>query len=67
MIFSSLADKIGDYRTVCSRHRNLNDCTTEFVSGVFDMVYAVMVWAFICESRWMLNSLDWYSLRNSIQ
>ena len=65
MIFFSLADRIGDYDTVCSLNRNLNDCMTEFDSGVFDMVYADMVWAFICE--WMLNSLDWYSLWNSYQ
>ena len=65
MIFFSLAYKIGDYDTVCSHHVNPNDWKAKFDSGVFDMVYAVMVWAFICE--WTLNSLDWYSLWNSYQ
>ena len=60
MTFFSSAEMIGDYDTVCSHHCNPNDCKVKFDSGAFDMVYAVMVWAFICE--WMLNSLDRYSL-----
>ena len=60
MIFFSLANKIEVFDTVCSCTNHNPNCKAEFDSGVFDMVYAVMVWAFICE--WMLNSLDWYSL-----
>ena len=65
MTFFSLADKIGVYNTVCPHHRNPNDCKAELDLGGFDMVYAVMVWAFICE--WMLSSLYYYSLWNSQQ
>ena len=50
MIFSSLTNKIGDYSTVCPHHHNSNDlCKAKFDSGGFDIVYTVMVWAFICE------------------
>ena len=63
MTFFSLADRIGEYDTVCSLHCNPNDCKTEFDSGEVDNQYTVMVWAFICE--WILNSVNWYSLWNS--
>ena len=50
MIFSSLTDKIGIYSTVCPHHHNPSDlCKTKFISGGFDKVYPVMVWAFKCE------------------
>ena len=49
MIFFSLANKIEVFDTVCSCTNHNPNCKAEFDSGVFDMVYAVMVWAFICE------------------
>ena len=55
--FFSLTDDIGVINTVCPRHRNSNNCNVEFDTEVYDMVYNVMVRAFIC--KWMLNSLNW--------
>ena len=50
MIFFSLTDNIGGYETVCPCHHNSNDmCKLKFDLGGIDMVYTVMVWAFICE------------------
>ena len=52
-----------DSNAVCSLHCIPNDCKAEISSEDVDMVYTVMVWAFICE--WILNSVNWYSLWNS--
>jgi hypothetical protein len=57
LTFFSLSDKIGVISTVCPRHRNSNDCKAEFDSGGYDILYNVMVRAFICEGT--LNSLNW--------
>ena len=58
MSFFSLTDNLERHDTVCPHHYNPNDlCKPKFDSGDVDMVYTVMVWAFICE--WILNSLNW--------
>ena len=58
IIFSSLIDKLEICPTVCPHHYNPNDlCKPKFVSGDIDILYTVMVWAFICE--WIINSLNW--------
>ena len=50
MIFFSLTDEIEEYDTVCPHHHNPNVLSKpKLDSGDVDMVYTVMVWAFICE------------------
>ena len=56
-MFFSLTPAVGDLGTVCCCYLNQSDCKAKVDLGEFDMVYTVMVQAFICEC--ILNSLNW--------